>query len=44
MRHASLDLTMNVYTAPSLLDVAEALQALPALSLDAAGATIGSPR
>jgi len=34
MRHSSLDLTMNVYTDPSLLDVAGALEALPELSLD----------
>jgi hypothetical protein len=33
MRHSSLDLTMNVYTDPSLLDVAGALEALPALLL-----------
>ena len=33
MRHSSLDLTMNVYTAPSLLDVAGALATLPELSL-----------
>ena len=33
MRHSSLDLTMNVYTDPSLLDVAGALAALPDLSL-----------
>jgi hypothetical protein len=32
MRHCSLDLTMNVYTDPSLLDVAGALEALPDLS------------
>ena len=31
LRHSSLDLTMNVYTDPSLLDVAEALGALPEL-------------
>jgi hypothetical protein len=31
MRHSSLDLTMNVYTDPSLLDVAGALEALPDL-------------
>jgi hypothetical protein len=29
MRHLSLDLTMNVYTDPSLLDVEGALEALP---------------
>lgn len=31
MRHSSLDLTMNVYTDPTLLDVAGALEALPGL-------------
>jgi hypothetical protein len=30
MRHSSLELTMNVYTDPALLDVAGAVQALPA--------------
>jgi len=34
MRHSSLDLTMNVYTDPTLLDVAGALGALPQLSPD----------
>jgi integrase len=36
MRHSSLDLTMNVYRDPSVLDVAGALAALPSLpaSLD----------
>ncbi len=34
-RHSSMDLTMNVYTDPKLLDVQGALDALPALSLDA---------
>ncbi len=33
MRHGSLDLTMNIYTDPRLLDVAGALDALPALPL-----------
>jgi len=33
MRHSSLDLTMNTYTDPRLLDVAGALDALPALPL-----------
>ena len=33
MRHSSLDLTMNVYTDPTLLDVAGALKALPELSV-----------
>jgi hypothetical protein len=31
MRHSSLDLTMNVYTDPQLLDVAGALERLPEL-------------
>ena len=35
MRHSSLDLTMNVYTDPQLLDVARALAALPELAVDA---------
>jgi len=35
MRHSTLDLTMNVYTDPKLLDVGGALDALPALPLDA---------
>jgi len=34
MRHSSLDLTMDVYTDPTLLDVAGALDVLPELSLD----------
>ncbi len=34
LRHSSIDLTMNVYTDPRVLDVAGALDALPALSLD----------
>jgi len=34
MRHSSINLTMNVYTDPMLLDVHEALNALPALPLD----------
>ena len=33
MRHSSIDLTMNVYTDPRLLDVAGALDSLPALPL-----------
>jgi len=35
MRHSSIDLTMNVYTDPQLLDVAGALEALPELPLAA---------
>ena len=38
MRHSKLDLTMNVYTDPKLLDVAGALDALPALPLSGDGA------
>ena len=33
MRHSTLDLTMNVYTDPKLLDVAAAIDALPDLPL-----------
>jgi len=35
MRHSSIDLTMNVYTDPRLLDVTGAMDALPTLALDA---------
>ncbi len=35
MRHSTIDLTMNVYTDPKLLDVAGAMDSLPALSLTA---------
>jgi integrase len=35
MRHSTIDLTMNVYTDPKLLDVQGALDVLPTLSLDA---------
>ncbi len=34
MRHSKIDLTMNVYTDPRLLDVRGALDALPTLALD----------
>ena len=37
MRHSTIDLTMNVYTDPRLLDVAGALEALPGLSLGSRG-------
>jgi integrase len=33
MRHSTIDLTMNVYTDPKLLDVAGAMDLLPALPL-----------
>jgi integrase len=36
MRHSDINLTMNVYTDPRLLDVRGALEVLPALPLDAA--------
>ncbi len=35
MRHSTIDLTTNVYTDPRLLDVAGAMEALPALPLEA---------
>jgi len=38
MRHSSIDLTMNTYTDPRVLDVAGALDSLPRLSLE------GSPQ
>ncbi len=38
MRHSTIDLTMNTYTDPKLLDVAGALEALPSLPLDIAQA------
>jgi hypothetical protein len=34
MRHSSLDLTMNIYTDPTLLDVAGAVNALPTFASD----------
>jgi hypothetical protein len=36
MRHSKIDLTMNVYTDPKLLDVQGTRDALPALPLGAA--------
>ena len=33
MRHSTIDLTMNTYTDPKLLDVAGAMEALPSLPL-----------
>ena len=35
MRHSKIDLTMNVYTDPKLLDVHGALDSLPSLDLNA---------
>ena len=40
MRHSDIDLTMNVYTDPKLLDVRGALDALPMLPLNAEHASI----
>ena len=40
MRHASLDMTMQVYTDPKLLDVRGALYALPMLPLNGGQASI----
>jgi hypothetical protein len=37
MRHSTIDLTMNTYTDPKLLDMAGALDALPAMPLGGAG-------
>ena len=43
MRHSTIDLTMNIYTDPKLLDVAGAMESLPALPLGA-GPQAGSRR
>jgi integrase len=43
MRHSSLHLTMNIYTDPTLLDVAGAINALPTFAPEsAAAAQIGA--
>lgn len=39
MRHSKIDLTMNVYTDPRLLDVGEAMESLPSLPLEKGSAT-----
>ena len=39
MRHSTLDLTMNVYTDPRLLDVQGAVEALPSLPLNSSSQT-----
>ena len=44
MRHSRIDLTMNVYTDPKLLDVAGALDALPELPLASTAAVTQSKR
>ena len=41
MRHSTINLTMNVYTDPKLLDVAGAMEALPALPLSVQGGQDG---
>jgi len=41
MRHSTLDLTMNVYTDPALLDTAAAVESLPAFPISG-GATDGA--
>jgi len=42
MRHSKIDLTMNVYTDPKLLDVAGAMEALPALPLEGQSGQVGA--
>ena len=42
MRHSTIDLTMNVYTDPKLLDVAGAVESLPGLPLGV-GRKMGKP-
>ena len=37
MQHSSIELTMNVYTDPPLLDVAGAIEALPELDWQDSG-------
>ncbi len=44
MRHSTIDLTMNTYTDPKLLDVAGALESLPALPLRAEDGQVDSGR
>ena len=39
MRHSAIDLTMNVYTDPKLLDVYGALDSLPSLNLNPSPST-----
>jgi integrase len=42
MRHSKPELTANIYTDPKLLDVAGAIDALPALALSPEAATTGN--
>ncbi len=42
MRHSKIDLTMNVYTDPRLLDVASAVETLPDLPVDGDGGAAGT--
>ena len=39
MRHSTIDLTMNTYTDPKLLDVYGELDSLPSLNLDSSPPT-----
>ena len=43
MRHSTLDLTMNVYTDPALLDVAGAIETLPSFPLGKAVEPVAEP-
>ena len=43
MRHATPELTANIYTDPKLLDIAGAINALPALALSSDAATPDKP-
>jgi integrase len=40
MRHSRIELTMNLYTDPALLDVAGAINSLPAFGADSSGAGV----
>jgi hypothetical protein len=42
MRHSSLDLTMNIYTDPTLLDVAGAVEVMPGFAGPATSTKIAS--
>jgi hypothetical protein len=42
MRYSKLELTMNVYTDPELLDAAVAIEALPGLDIEKPGRRAGT--
>jgi hypothetical protein len=44
MRHSTLDLTMNVYTHPALLDVAGAVESLPSFTIGGGRRRPSNPR